>query len=247
MAAPATAQSPGTDSVAGAADECVESFEPGPGQIMCARRLSLDVDVQSGPAGENPTGTVRLDSVGLTPGGSVTVLTEATCLSVRGRAAIAGVAGTYRQGGFGFEAHLAGLIRVVDGGEGAGADTVEFAYQRGDISGPPLPGPTTCSTFPGTFGRDLLFFPDFTNATGDVVVTDTLPVPTSRDQCRHGAWQQLGYDSHQECVRAAEHLARQECVFIRAAHGRPAFRATYGSGVHERHAMRRCIRERSSS
>ncbi len=56
--------------------------------------------------------------------------------------------------------------------------------------------------------------------TGDLVVTDAQPL-TARRQ------------------------ARQECIFIRAAHGRPAFRAWYGTAVTGRHAMRRCIRERS--
>jgi hypothetical protein len=200
--ATATGQSAGTDSVIGTASECVQSFEPIPGQIFCVRRPSLDIDVESGPAGENPSGTVVLGSLGLTPGGSVTVTTEPTCLSVSGRVAITGVTGTYRQGGVGFDAHLAGLIRVVDGGgPGSGADTVEFAYLTADIFGPPLPGPTTCSTFPGTFGRDPFFFPDFTNETGNIVVTDTRPFPTTKDQCKNGSWKSYGVFKNQgDCV-----------------------------------------------
>ena len=55
---------------------------------------------------------------------------------------------------------------------------------------------------------------------GDIVVTDAQPL-TARRQ------------------------ARQECRFIRAAHGRLAFRAWYGTLVTKRHAMQRCIRQRS--
>ena len=55
---------------------------------------------------------------------------------------------------------------------------------------------------------------------GDIVVTDAQPL-TARRQ------------------------ARQECRFIRAAHGRLAFRAWYGTPVTKRHAMQRCIRQRS--
>ncbi len=200
--ATATGQSPGTDSVTGLATDCVEFFEPIPGQISCARMVSLDIDAVSGPGGENPTGSVGLGSSGRTPGGSVTVGSEATCLSVSGAVAIIGVAGTYRQGGVGFDAQLAGLLRVTDGGGPAsGADTIEFAYTTADIFDPPLPGPTACSTFPGAFGRDPVFFPDFTNETGDVAVTDTRPLPTSKAQCRNGGWRAYGVFKNQgDCV-----------------------------------------------
>ncbi|MBN1528894.1 MAG: hypothetical protein JW895_07515 [Thermoleophilaceae bacterium] len=40
--------------------------------------------------------------------------------------------------------------------------------------------------------------------------------------------------------------ARPECIFIRAAHGRAAFRAWYGRGAHHRHAMGRCVDRRSN-
>jgi hypothetical protein len=200
--ASATGQSPGGDSVVGTASECVESFEPAPGQIFCARRPSLELDVRSGAGGENPTGNVELLSFGLTPGGSVTIVAEPTCLSVNGRVATIGVAGRWRQGGLGFDAWLAGLIRVVDaGGPASGADTIEVAYLLADISGPPLPGPTTCSVFPGPFGRDAFFFPDFTNDTGDIVVTDTPSRPTTKDQCKNGGWRGFpGFKNQGQCV-----------------------------------------------
>ena len=242
----ATGQSAGTDSVIGTASECVESFEPIPGQIICARRPSVDIDVESGPAGENPTGTVVLGSIGLTPGGSVTVTTEATCLSVSGPVAIIGVTGTYRQGGVGFDAHLAGLLRVVDGGgPGSGADTVEVAYRTADISGPPLPGPTTCSTFPGTFAGDPFFFPDFTNETGDVVVTDTRPLPTTKDQCKNGGWRNFpDFKNQGECVSFVVHGATKACLFERVAIGRRAFREKYGMGRFDLFAFLSCVRQR---
>ncbi len=46
------------------------------------------------------------------------------------------------------------------------------------------------------------------------------------------------------CV-TSRHQARQECIFIRAAHGRRAFRALYGSGPRSRHAMRNCVDQRT--
>jgi hypothetical protein len=193
--ATATGQSLGTESVEGSSSECVESFEIGPGQIMCARRISLDIDVD---------GSVSLSSIGLTPGGSVFVDGHATCLSVDGHVATVGVAGIYRQGGSGsgLDSPLAGLLRVRDlGGPNSGADTVEFAYRIGDPFGPPLPGPTDCSTFPGAFPRDSFWFPDSTNATGDLVVTDGPSVPSFKDQCKKGGWRLYGVFRNQgDCV-----------------------------------------------
>jgi hypothetical protein len=202
LAAPVTAagQSPGTDSVIGtASDDCIESVELD-GQIFCVRGLSITVDVESGAVGENPTGTVVLNSLGPSPGGSVFTTSEATCLSVSGRVAIIGLAGRGLQNPVLF--FVAGLLRVVDaGGPDSGADTFEFAYQTAPVSGPPLPGPTSCSTFPGTFPRDPLLFPDFTNNTGDVVVTDAQPpLPTTIAQCKHGGWQQFGFKNLGKCV-----------------------------------------------
>jgi hypothetical protein len=231
----------GTDSLAGSASECTETIELGPGQIQCTRKPSIDVDVRSGAGGENPTGSVDLGSVGLTPGGSVVVDAEATCLSVTGRVATIGLTGTFHQGGQGFDAWIEGLIRVTDaGGPASGADAIEVAYRTSELSGPPPAGPTTCSAFPGPFGRDSLFFPDFSNATGDLAVTDA--PPTTYEQCRQAGWVKYGYSSHAECSSAVHDLARMKCVFERAAHGLLPFRAKYGRGPNHDYAMRRCIR-----
>jgi hypothetical protein len=202
LPAAATAQATGTDSVTGEASECLEFVEPVPGVIICARRLSLHVEVASGSSGQLPTGTVQLLSMGTTPGGSFTVIAEATCLSVSGHVAIIGVSGSLHQGGLGAFG-MAGLVRVVDGGgSSSGADSVEFAYQTADEPfGPPLPGPTTCSAFPATFSPDAFAFPDFTNAEGDLVVIDTVPLPTSEAQCKSGGWRDFGVFKNQgDCV-----------------------------------------------
>jgi hypothetical protein len=207
VAAPATAagQSPGTDSVIGtASDDCTRSVELD-GQIICVQGLAITVDVESGPVGENPTGTVDLRSLGTSPGSSVITTSEATCLSLSGRVAIIGLAGTGLQNPVLF--FVAGLVRVVDaGGLDSGADTFEFAYQKAPFSGPPLPGPTSCSTFPGRFPRDPFFFPDFTNETGDVVVTDAQPFPASKDQCKNAGWRNFPQFKNQgQCIAFVNH------------------------------------------
>jgi hypothetical protein len=82
---------------------------------------------------------------------------------------------------------------------------------------------------------------------GDVVVTDAPALPTSKDQCKNGGWRDFGVFKNQgDCVSFVLHQARQQCIFIRARHGRPAFRTFFGAGVEKRHAMRRCIEARST-
>jgi hypothetical protein len=199
-AAPAAAQVPGSDSVAGTAtSECFLVLPGPPG--FCGRRLILNVDVDSGPAGESPSGTLILDEQGSTPGGSSRTETQATCLSVTGRVAIIGVMGVHSHfGATGFVVPIAGLVRVVDaGGVNSGADTVETAFTLGSELDPPLEGPTTCSSFPGPFPTGL--FPDFTNQVGDVVVTDTRALPTTKDQCKNGGWRAFSVFKNQgDCV-----------------------------------------------
>jgi hypothetical protein len=65
---------------------------------------------------------------------------------------------------------------------------------------PPLQGPTSCPTFPETFPPGS---PNqaFANEIGDVVVTDTRPVPTSKDECKNGGWRTFGVFNNQgDCV-----------------------------------------------
>ena len=82
--------------------------------------------------------------------------------------------------------------------------------------------------------------------TGDLTVTDSQPFPTSTGQCRNGGWRTFGTFANQgDCVAFVTHQARQECLFIRAAHGPAAFRAWYGTPITKRHSMARCVRQRS--
>jgi hypothetical protein len=211
LGAPAGAagQSPGTDSVTGSARDCVSVF----GLDPCDRTILFNVDVESGPMGEHPTGTVTWNELGLTPGGSTSARAEATCLSVSGRVAIIGVTGFWERfgvGGFGLQ--FTGLVRVVDGGgPNSAADTIQTAYEHGGPvlppgpPPPPLPGPTTCSSFPGPFPtgpRPPFFFPAvFTNEVGDVSVTDASPPPSSKQQCKNGGWRSFGVFKNQgDCV-----------------------------------------------
>ena len=96
---------------------------------------------------------------------------------------------------------IAGLIRVLDaGGPDSGADKFQFALHEGPRDGPPLPGRASCSSFPGPF-PGLRPLPRLHERFGNVVVTDTRSLPTSKDQCKNGGWQSYGVFKNQgDCV-----------------------------------------------
>jgi hypothetical protein len=155
------------------------------------------VDAHSGPFGENPTGTAGLGSSGIfAPVWELDV----TCLSVTGNTAVVGFSGTVATiFGFGEVRPTAGLIRIVDGGGPASRqDTLEFVSVEGAIDGPPIPGPTSCATYPAGFP---LRHGPIVNGEGDLVVTDAQPLPTSKDQCKKGGWHNYGVFRNQgDCV-----------------------------------------------
>ncbi len=161
LAIPATsrAQAPAQDSVSGS------GFAGFFGQFQ--------IDVRSGPSGENPTGQASFQSgVGLLSG-------SASCLAVRGSIATFNIPGT----SFGLV-----TFEVTDNAASGGADV---------ISGIPTPGrsPADCSPLPpgsGVVG---------TVQGGDVVVVDAPQLPTSKAQCKHGGWRSFGVFKNQgDCV-----------------------------------------------
>ncbi len=129
----------------------------------------------SGPEGENPTGEV----INLTTGervGAMTFTGSVTCLAVSGNRAAVGAVGTY----FGFPAAV--LMTVVDGGPpNSGADTANVAIRVDSQTPPP---PPDCST--ASFSNQLVV------TSGDVMVRDAPPLPTTTDQCKNGGWRKYG-------------------------------------------------------
>jgi hypothetical protein len=181
----------------------------------------------SGPGGENPSGTANAtDGFEFAFGGSV------TCLEVTGNSAVIGVENEFLA-----DFPVAGtIISVVDGGPaGSQLDTIDLFFFLNTV-----PTPDTCVPPTGIPPTPSPVF------SGDINVQDARARPTSTHQCKHDGWRTFGVFKNQgDCVSFVRHQARQECIFIRAAHGQPAFRAWYGGGVHKRHAMRRCVRQRS--
>jgi hypothetical protein len=231
---------PGNDSVAGNAHACV-FITPFP-EEPCGRDLVMTAGAVSDPGGANPGGAVRVDDFGPSPGSISHVEAAVTCLSVSDRVSIIGVTGSRQRGGSASpHTQVAGLIRIVDaGGPDSGADTFEFALQEGPRDGPPGPGPTSCSRFPGPFPTDPAAIPSFTNEDGNVAVTDAQP--TTYTQCRQAGWVKYGFASRAACIDYVHDLARRKCTFERVAHGITAFRAKYGLPPNQHHAMRHCVR-----
>jgi hypothetical protein len=129
-------------------------------------------DAHSGPSGENPTGTVAVDTF-FGPLGAL----EVTCLGVSGSRATVVVKAPPNTSG------VAGLqIAVQDGGPG-GDDKLDFQviYVL----------PTGCAA------PTVVFTPV---VHGDLVVVDAPPLPTSKEQCKGGGWRAFGFKSQGACV-----------------------------------------------
>jgi hypothetical protein len=162
----------------------------------------FQIDAHSGPSGEAPTGTASfyMALYGTFRG-------PVACLAVDGSAATLNfvVANPYDPS----DLHVF-TYTVIDSPTG---DRITWATDQR--------APTDCT--PLSFPAPI--------TSGDIVVVDAQPLPTSRAQCTNGGWQTFGiFTNQRDCVSFVRHQARQECVFIRAAVGRPAFRAEFGSG-----------------
>jgi hypothetical protein len=186
---------------------------------------AIDIQAQSGTAGENPSGSVQF-----TVSGSIVVSGPVTCLSVTGPDQGGGTASAPTTAILSFDdqtfLHEIQTFKIVDNG-GNGADTMTLVAV-GRV-------PADCSAGSPT-GAPLIL------THGRAVVFDARVLPTSKDQCKHGGWRDFPQFKNQgECVAFVEHVARSACVAERARIGRPAFRGKYGVGVRRRHALRRCV------
>jgi hypothetical protein len=134
----------------------------------------IQIDVRSGPSGENPTGTAFI-TFGPTLGGTV------TCLAVDGNTATLVVADEVAGAGLRFHG-----IQVVDNAGRGAADTFDVE---------PFRDPHDCSPISPT----IYFTPV---ASGDIVVVDAPPLPTSKEQCKNGGWRNFGaaFKNEGQCV-----------------------------------------------
>ena len=114
---------------------------------------------------------------------------------------------------------IAGLIRVVDGGASTSTpDSFDWAYEHG-VPPTPLPGPDSCSAFPGPFPPA---FEQVEVTTGQITVVDATPQPTSKGQCKNGGWKSYGFKSQGRCIAFATRMGASGTVSTRALTGRAA-------------------------
>jgi hypothetical protein len=143
------------------------------------------IDARSGPSGESPTGTIQASNI-ILGGGTFSV----SCLTVDGNRA-AMLATLPLPVPFG-QATL--VLRVED--NGAAQDRAAFRFFNFPLP-TPQPPPTDCPI--STEGLEPVRF-------GDVTVVDAQPLPTSKDQCKDGGWQDFGdtFRNQGQCVAFVE-------------------------------------------
>jgi hypothetical protein len=159
------------------------------GSGSTAQVSSFNFEVSSGPSGENPTGSGTAVSDTPFPGTVYTVM-DVVCLSVTGSAAT--VVERLAE-------NVAGIpyakVTVVDNGP-AGSNLDTFTPTLLPFGTFPFPAPD-CST-PALPGIDVHL------TSGDIIVHDAPPLPTTKDQCKDGGWPQFGFANLGQCVAFVE-------------------------------------------
>ena len=170
------------------------------------------------------------------------------------------------EGPFTFTAPTVVVLKVTDGAcRGDRFEVFDSGVSIGKTSSVPVD--VGCNTVPDLDSPEAFLDPSYSHGTfplgpGPHSLTIDTIAPSlfsggaglrvdslSIGDCTNGGWRRFGteFENQAACASFVEHQARQECLFIRAAHGRPAFRAWYGTPLTHRHAMRRCVRQRSDA
>jgi hypothetical protein len=151
---------------------------------LTAGFTNIDVTARSDPSGANPSGSVFFNAAGVPVSGPV------TCLSVTGPDMGAGSASSPTDAVLNAQTNLGVVtIEVVDNG-GNGSDVWSAAPTGRD--------PTDCSPFNLGGTTQLL-------TEGRAVIFDAPIVPTTKEQCRRGGWQQFGFTNQGRCVAFVSH------------------------------------------
>ncbi len=157
--------------------------------------LNLNISAQSGILGQNASGTVSFGVPVQGPRGTFVApfAGPVTCLSVIGPDQGAGVPGSPTIAVLNFRdttGPASGFLLtlgIVDNG-GNGADVFSFLP-----IGTPVRAPTDCSPLVGASAETL--------TSGRATVFDAPVLPTSKDQCRKGGWQNFSQFKNQgDCV-----------------------------------------------
>jgi hypothetical protein len=184
VAATAVVSSAGTGFAQVPAGDSVVGSDSGP------RSSGREINAQSGPSGENPSGTVHVRFGFFTQFDA-----QVVCLSVSGNYAVVGYMGTYTQ--FNPVAQppsssgpISGILQIVDNGpKGSelGPDAV-VEHDAFDSTTPP-----DCSAAGAR--------PISGGLNGDYVVTDAPALPATKEQCKNGGWRSFpGFKNQGDCV-----------------------------------------------
>jgi hypothetical protein len=167
LPSPAVGQVPGEDSVSASAPSTASGYY-----------RDIEIDVRSGPTGENPSGTASFTVSGFPTLGGGAV----KCLRVAGNTA---------------------TMNVTDASSiGIGAITIQVTDNAGTgapdhFDSVPLPlsrAPDDCSPLAPS-GADTPI------ATGDITVVDAPAVPTVKHQCKNNGWRDFpGFKSVGQCI-----------------------------------------------
>jgi hypothetical protein len=138
-----------------------------------------EINVTSGPSGENPSGEVAF--LGILRGPPFPFNGPVTCLAVRGNVATIN---------FEDQTTLPGSIV-----------TVEVVDNQPDSFGAQVlnRSPTDCSpaNYIGNVQQALL--------NGDITVVDAPAAPASKDECKNGGWQRFGFANQGQCIAFVNH------------------------------------------
>jgi hypothetical protein len=141
--------------------------------------ITATFEARSGPQGESPSGSVRVNARLNFAGGPV------TCLTVTGNRATIG----FEERDFPFDSANGGFLFVEDNGTpGAGRDNIQFTLATD--------APTVCPA------NTVVYQPNSRIEFGDIVVVDAQPFPTSKEQCKNGGWRDFGetFKNQGQCV-----------------------------------------------
>jgi hypothetical protein len=145
--------------------------------------LRLTFDAHSGPAGENPTGTVTIYTFVAGPLGTFPI----SCLAVSGnRATVVAPFGVAPPAPAGI------VIGLEDRGPTGDGVSWSFVSSLPSACSPPATVPAGDSA-------------------GDVTVVDALPLPTTKDQCKGGGWRSFpGFKNEGDCVSSVASKRRDQ-------------------------------------
>jgi hypothetical protein len=141
----------------------------------------FDFEANSGPSGEDPSGSVSLDlRIQAIPSNFAHLEGHVTCLSVSGNVAVMGF-----EVDFPPDSAITGVIIQAEDNGLPGSDPPDT------FTSAPVDDPTSC-VFPP--------IPLFDVVEGDVTVTDAPPLPTSKEHCKRGGWRAFDFENQGQCV-----------------------------------------------